>query len=493
VAKNRVQIIISAADKGVKNVVGKVQSSLSALRGFASKILSPIGLITGGAGAFGLGLLGKGFVDTASSFEDLELSLTTTLGTMEKAKQAIAFANKEAAASPFTVMEYAEAIRTLSAYGVDYTKTMTTLGNTAAAMGKPLQMAVEALSDALQGEGERLKEFGIKQRTEGDNLVYTWVDKLGKVRETIAKNNPEIIQQVLLGIWNEKYKGGMAKFADAWSGLTSTAKSLWDDFKRAVMDSGPFQSIKAVLKGMIDEVNRLKESGKFDQIAANIGGKIVAGIKKGLELLPGFAVGLVKAAEMLVLAFSGWKQINAAVDIILIKLKIWSLEFLEGLRDNFLRLMEALDKIPGVDTSEAQVKTLADSSSTQWRIGDAQRDLEQAEISLGKIQVKQDETAEKFKKIGQAIDQSLTRVASDAWLKVDEAQKLAEASAAGVAKATKVAVDQQISDLDRYVAKLKEAKAAQQALGALDFRGGNYGGSLDGLESAVRQAERTGG
>jgi hypothetical protein len=55
-------------------------------------------------------------------------------------------------------------------------------------MGKPLQQAVEALSDALQGEGERLKEFGIKQRiapSTTDSLV-TFVAPAASVSNPLA-------------------------------------------------------------------------------------------------------------------------------------------------------------------------------------------------------------------------------------------------------------------------------------------------------------------
>ncbi len=219
-ADRKFTLIIAARD-ATKAVFGRVRKGLSGLGGQVKKVFSPTGLLIGGVGAFGLGALGKSFIDTASSFEDLEASLSTTLGSIDKAREAIKYANEEAAASPYTVLQYGEAIRTLSAYGIQYRDVMRTLGDTAASMNKPLEAAVEALADALQGEGERLKEFGIKQSVAGDQITYTWTDALGNVRKTIAQNNPKIIQETLAAIWNEKYKGGMEKFGSNWSGLTS--------------------------------------------------------------------------------------------------------------------------------------------------------------------------------------------------------------------------------------------------------------------------------
>jgi hypothetical protein len=260
-AKNKkISLIISAKNKA-KGVLKSVRKGLSDIGGLAKKLFSPTGLIAGGLATLGIGKLASSFIETASSFEVLEASLTTTTGSLEKAREAIAYANREAAASPYTVLEYGEAIRTLSAYGIDYAKVMKTVGDTSASMGKPLQQAVEALADALQGEGERLKEFGIKQSVAGDQITYTWTDTMGKVRQTVAQNSPEIIQQTLLAIWNEKYKGGMDKFATSWKGLTSTAKSLWGEFKKAVMDAGLFDMLKGSLESIINKVQELKNNG----------------------------------------------------------------------------------------------------------------------------------------------------------------------------------------------------------------------------------------
>ncbi len=55
---------------------------------------------------------------------------------------------------------------------------------------------------------------------------------------------------------------------------------------------------------------------------------------------------------------------------------------------------------------------------------------------------------------------------------------------------TKQGVDQAVSELDRYIAKCKEAKRAGAAI-PTDFRGSNYGGSVESLESSISQAEKT--
>lgn len=41
-------------------------------------------------------------------------------------------------------------------------------------MGKDLGQAVEAIADAVNGENERLKEFGIRSKKQGETFTYTY-------------------------------------------------------------------------------------------------------------------------------------------------------------------------------------------------------------------------------------------------------------------------------------------------------------------------------
>jgi hypothetical protein len=527
-AKNRIQIVIGAVDKGFRATVGKATRLIGKLK---SSVFSLKGLLVGGLGAFGLGALGKSFTDTASTFEDLEISLTTVTGSLEKARAAMAFANKEAAASPFTVLQYAEAYRTLASYGLDAEANLKTLGDTAAAMGKPLQQAVEALADAVQGEGERLKEFGIKQRMQGDKIVYTWTDALGKVRETIAENNPKIIEAALKGIWNEKFKGGMERFANSWSGLTSTAKSLWDDFKRSIMDSGPFQALKGTLKGLIAEVDRLKASGKFDEIAGDFGKKIISGLKTFINALPDLARGIIKGAEMLMLSLSGWGQMRKAWEIMFLQVRIWSLEIINELRLVFVRLLSGLDSLPGVDTKAATRDTYDDIGNTFARIeskGGLADQLEQAKVALGQVQIKQDEISAKFEDAAASAEKAFGRVRDVAIKGIEDGMKAAAEKAEKAAKATqevakaqgqmRIALSDTAEAYEIAAGKAKGYEAAldgvlskqkriQRLLGQLntqrsDMAGPQFPNSfsvgdgpnlLEDLDSAAKLAERTGG
>lgn len=503
----KISLIISAKNKA-KGALNSVRKQLGGIGSLAKKIFSPTGLILGGLGALGLGKLAGSFLDTASSFEGLEASLSTTLGSLGKAREAIKYANKEAAASPYTVLEYGEAIRTLSAYGVDYTKVMQSLGDTAASMNKPLQQAVEAMADAMQGEGERLKEFGIKQKVAGDQITYTWVDTLGKVRETIAKNSPEIIQQTLTAIWNEKYKGGMEKFASTWKGLTSTAKSLWDEFKLGVMDSGPFLAIKTYLQGIIDKVNELKQNGQFKGAAEKIGQTVVAWLQKIVAAIPLVVKLVLKGVEEIVISFLGWKMLISQLQIAFLSLEISFLSLTRKAREFgqvAKRALELASLIPGIGSAASSLRISTDKllePKTEGELAKEQDYIAALRERKNKVIQSQMETMrgldaneKRFDGYQKSVD-GLGKTFEDLNKKIDATlaqQKTAAAEAAqgqqAVGEAAKEGMGQAVTEVERYIAALKRAKAAQQELS--DFRGSNHGGTVAGLASALDEAERT--
>lgn len=51
---------------------------------------------------------------------------------------------------------------------------LTNLGDIASSQGKGISQIVEAYNDAITGEYERLKEFGIKASKSGDNVTFSF-------------------------------------------------------------------------------------------------------------------------------------------------------------------------------------------------------------------------------------------------------------------------------------------------------------------------------
>jgi phage tail tape-measure protein len=208
------------------------------------------------------------FLDTASKFERFQTILETLEGSAEGAKRAMDWVSEFAVKTPYELDEVMDSFVKLRAYGMDPTLgLLATLGDTSAAMGKQLVTAVEAIADAVTGENERLKEFGIKARQVGSQIVYEYSQN-GKTMTAVAqKNSREQIQAVLEAIFNEKYAGAMLKLSKTGEGLWSNLMDLKTRFTKDVMDRGPYEALKARLEDVLNRVTVMGKDGRLDRIA----------------------------------------------------------------------------------------------------------------------------------------------------------------------------------------------------------------------------------
>jgi hypothetical protein len=166
----------------------------------------------------GLGALA---VKSAADIETLKTSLQTALGsTAEEANNVYRGIEAFASRTPYAIQEVTEGFIKLKNMGLDPSmEALKSYGNTAAAMGKPLNQMVEAVADAAVGEFERLKEFGIKAKSEGDNVSFTFKG----VTTTIGKNAAEI-EEYLQNIGNVEFAGGIEKQSKTFNGVMSTLR-----------------------------------------------------------------------------------------------------------------------------------------------------------------------------------------------------------------------------------------------------------------------------
>ena len=72
---------------------------------------------------------------------------------------------------------------------------------------------IEAVADAATGEFERLKEFGIKAKNNGDTIAFTF-----KGTDRNRKNNAAEIESYLIKLGQVNFDGAMKKHGFArWS------------------------------------------------------------------------------------------------------------------------------------------------------------------------------------------------------------------------------------------------------------------------------------
>jgi hypothetical protein len=259
----------------IKNGLGKVGKGAMLATGILASMWAGSALAAGS------------MVDVASQFEKFETVLISSTGSAEGAKAAMGWVTNFAVTTPYELDQVTEAFVQLKNYGIDPTNgTLRTLGDTSAAMGKPLTQAVEALADAVTGENERLKEFGITAKKSGDMITYAYTDAAGKAMTATAKASDRAnIQMTLMDIFNEKYAGSMERLAGTWSGMMSNLADLWMKFQLMIMDAGLFDWMKGKLQLVLDTITQMESDGSLKVWATDI----ATAIKTSLESAWDFA------------------------------------------------------------------------------------------------------------------------------------------------------------------------------------------------------------
>lgn len=200
-----------------------------------SSAFSSLGKTMGGLFAADMLLnFGKAVIATTAEFQKMEAVLATTLGSKSAAKvamdQIVDFASK----TPFQVAELTDSFVKLANRGFKPTfDQMTSLGDLASSTGKSFDQLTEAALDAMTGEFERLKEFGIRASSEGDKVKFTFKGVTTEVQKT-----DEAIKDYLISLGNaEGVSGSMAAISATVGGQISNLEDNFSQLQLAIGSS----------------------------------------------------------------------------------------------------------------------------------------------------------------------------------------------------------------------------------------------------------------
>lgn len=295
---SRVSIVISAQDRASAGFK-KVSTSGNKMRGdlgaagagitrdfktfgksaFASINKVTVGLIAMAVALGGVTIAMKSFVTAGvagnAQMETFLATLATTEKNTEKAMKTLEEAVKFAAETPFQIPEVVEATVRLKTYGIEAKEVLTTIGDLAAVMGKPLMQAIEAIADAQTGELERLKEFGITK---------SMLIKAGaQVNSRGAIKDMQSLNKALFSIMEERFAGGMKRMSQTFTGVTSNLKDAWSSLQRVIVKP-IFDVVKASLFGLLQTINRLRSEKGFENIVSDIGQSLARVLKLFIAL-----------------------------------------------------------------------------------------------------------------------------------------------------------------------------------------------------------------
>lgn len=167
--------------------------------------------------------LGRGAIEVGGRFEQMRAALVTATGSVQEAGAAFDQISDFAQRTPFEVSEITQAYIRLTNLGLEPTmERLESFGNIAGANSKSLMQFAEAVADASVAEFERLKEFGIKARNEGEKVAFTFRGVTERVQNDAAS-----IVAFLERIGRTEFAGGMALQAATAAGAASNLSDAW--------------------------------------------------------------------------------------------------------------------------------------------------------------------------------------------------------------------------------------------------------------------------
>ncbi len=479
-AKDAALPVVRRLGRGMDTALSAPRRGLAALsRGF----FSLKGAIAGAAAS--LGLL-KG-VDVAADVEVLQTRVRSATGSVEEYEKAWAQIRRlgDSSQIPLTTTQVANAFIRLKNLGLEPgRRAIISYGNTAKAMGKDLDDFVEAVADAVTLEFERLKEFGIKTRQEGDKVKFTFQG----VSTAVAKD-AAAIEAYLQSIGNVQFAGQLEAQATTFRGVWTNLMKFMRKGVNDLMSGGLFDSLKAGLQDVQLLIEYAVKSGKAKEWGDRIGEAVLSigsHVQTAARIFDGLVGGVRLAVNGLSAAFNATAGLVAG--------------FLSGVTSavaetlDFLGADQWAEEARKVSESVAQVSKAyltalrEDGKDIQAAFGHLRQAMKQPETGLKSLM----DQAREWKK---AARENISAPADEAAKDLDKVARAAEQ--AGISlddikhKRIKVSVDangvQAFADTSAGIAPVLEGvkEAAEDAGKALDWTSESVEKSIDAWEKDI--------
>ena len=268
---NTYELIVKTVDKSSRNL-NNIDSSLKKL-GRTAKLA---GAALAGIAA---GQVARGIVNQYREFERYRTVLTTFLGSSQKANAELQRLQTLANSLPQDLQDITAAFTVLSRNGIDTSsESLTAFSNIATANAKSFSQLGEAVADALTGEFERLKEFGIKVSRENDGFVA----RIGDQQVAVAKTSTDLVRQLKsLGEEGGRFGGAAAANADT---LDQSFSNLQGALFETSVTIG--EELRPALKGVVDDTAALLRNNEELVKSFGVGlGEAIKGTANAIKFL----------------------------------------------------------------------------------------------------------------------------------------------------------------------------------------------------------------
>lgn len=210
-----------------------------------------------------------GIVQNVAKIESLKASLAGVIPEVEAMNAKWVQLKQLARETPFDMDQVVNAFIRLESIGLDASdRTIKAFGDIAASFPeKTISDFTEAVADATTGEFERLKEFAIKAKKEGDKVSLSFKGNTIKV-----KNDAKSMQEALVQLAEQNFGGAMDRQMATLNGTWATMKQSALEFAEIVGESG----LSASLQRLAETIFNATQGS--DAFAVKLGGALASAV-----------------------------------------------------------------------------------------------------------------------------------------------------------------------------------------------------------------------
>jgi len=284
-SENRFNIVLSTrsvGDGAIRNVGDDLRGVERQARRTERQVSSSFGgmgrsavMLSGAMAGVFVGMSAHKLVSITREFDKISAGLITATGSAEESEKAFEAIQDFATRTPYDLAQVTDSFIKLVNFGLDPSeRALASYGNTSSALGKDLNQMVEAVADAVTGEFERLKEFGIKASSEGDKVAFTFRG----ITTTVGKNAAEI-EQYLIKLGETNFGDAMLNRMNTLDGALSNLGDEWDKVYLNISRAGIGDVIADGVRVGIGALEGLNAQIASSQLEANL--RANAGLWKG--------------------------------------------------------------------------------------------------------------------------------------------------------------------------------------------------------------------
>ena len=308
-------------EKGIKGATRVYGNATKNIAGVNAKASSSTAGLTNKVIALGVAYLSvsrsislvKTLLETGGNFEVLRVQLETLTGSAQAGEEAFAWINDFVKETPFGLEDVTKGFIKLKAFGLDpMDGTYQVIADQASALGggqEKLNGIIIAVGQAWAKQ--KLQAEEILQLVERGVPVWDLLATVtGKNATELNKMSEQgkLGRDVIAALITEMGKGVDGAALDqvkTWNGLMSNAQVEWQKFLDLISTSGSLDFFKQELTDLLEEIERLSDSGELEQYAKDVS-EAVIGLAKTLSSITGliasFSGEIVLLAEVLIVS-----------------------------------------------------------------------------------------------------------------------------------------------------------------------------------------------